>query len=203
MAMNSNKVINVTKEGIGTDCLAILYDTSGFKAPNTQQKDLRGLNIASLGGSNCAFEINGTCYTAPFTPTPLTKDECEELRLKGNIGIKHCRNADNDYWGGAVKTCGGVSKMPNETQLNDIANYVYNTSGISGYKTGLTLDYDKVAELGFTASQGSTFYIWSGEEYTSSYAFYRNFGPTFTNWNDTGTNMYRSNSTLQAVCIGN
>ena len=192
----SNRVINISEQGIGTDCLAILYDTSGFKTPNTQQKDLRGLNIASLGNSNCAFEINGTCYTAPFTPTPLTKAECESS--KDELGIINCF-FDNDYWAGAVKACGGVSKMPTEAQLNDIANYVYNTTGISGYIYGLTLDTDKVAELGFTHSNGF-FDVWSKEETSSTYrsAYTRIFNPNGTHRSSSG----RITSSLQAVCLG-
>ena len=185
-----------TNQFTGTSCLALLYDTTGFKTPNTQQKDLRSINVLSLGGSNCAFEINGTCFTAPFYPEPITKAECEQL--KADLGIKAC-GYDNDYWAGAVKACGGVSKMPTKAQLNDIANYVYNTSGISGNKSGLTLDYDKVAELGFTASSGSSFYVWSGEEYSNGYdAYYRHFNPTNTHWSSTS----RGSSTPQAVCLG-
>ena len=185
-----------TNKFTGTSCLALLYDTTGFKTPNTQQKDLRGINVLSLGGSNCAFEINGTCFTAPFFPEPITKAECEQL--KGDLGIKECYY-DNDYWAGAVKVCGGVSKMPTKAQLNDIANYVYNTSGISGNKSGLTLDSDKVAELGFTASQGSGFYVWSGEEYSNnSYAYSRDFYSTYTPWSYDS----RNNSDPQAFCLG-
>ena len=192
----SNRVITVTKEGIGTDCLAILYDTSGFKAPNTQQKDLRGLNIASLGGSNCAFEINGTCYTAPFTPTPLTKAECEAEKTA--LGIKACYYY-TDHWAGAVKACGGVSKMPTMAQVADIANYGYNTTSISANRSesGLTLDYDKAAALGFTLN-GSSFAVWSGEEQSRIGAYNRGFSPTDTIWNSND----RFNSDLQAVCIG-
>ena len=186
-----------TNQFTGTSCLAILYDTTGFKTPNTQQKDLRGINVLSLGGSNCAFEINGTCFTAPFFPEPITKAECEQL--KGDLGIKRC-SYDNDYWAGAVKACGGVSKMATMAQIADIANYVFNTSGIGAKtdKSGLTLDYDKVAELGFTASQGSGFYVWSGEEYSVSTAYFRRFYPTYTDWSST----YRDYSYLQAVCLG-
>ena len=193
----SNRVITVSKEGIGTNCLAILYDTTGFKTPNTQQKDLRGLNIASLGGNNCAFELGGTCFTAPFTPTPLSNAECQAQ--KADLGISACYPFGDDYWAGAVKACGGVSKMPTRAHLNDIANYVYNTSGISGYHpSGLTLDYDKVAELGFTASSGSSFYVWSGEESNYYFASNRIFNPTGTTWSDTSRNA----SSWQAVCIG-
>ena len=166
-----------TNQFTGTSCLAILYDTDGFKKPNTQQKDLRSINVESLDGKNCAFEIDDICFTAPFYPEPITKAECEQL--KGDLGIKECYY-DNDYWAGAVKACGGVSKMPTMAQVADIANYVYNTSGIGAKtdKSGLTLDYDKVAELGFTASQGSYFSIWPGEEYPDHYAYRRSFGPT-------------------------
>ena len=191
----SNRVITISENGIGTDCLAILYDTTGFKTPNTQQKDLRGLNIASLGGNNCAFEINGTCFTAPFTPTPLTKAECEAQ--KGDLGISACYY-DTDYWAGTVKACGGVNKMPNQAQLKDIADYVYNTSvSSSGTTTKLTLDTDKVAELGFTLS-GDDFIVWSGEEYISSAYYCRAFYPTYTAW----YNGSRDNSYIQAVCLG-
>ena len=188
-----------TNQFTGTSCLAILYDTTGFKTPNTQQKDLRSINVKSLDGRNCAFEINGTCFTAPFTPAPLTKAECEEEVAKGDLGIKECKY-DNDYWAGAVKACGGVSKMPTMTQVADIANYVYNTSGI-GAKADildLRLDYDKVAELGFTATQGSSFFVWSGEEDSNIYAYGRSFYPTYTTWNY----FFRNSSHQLAVCLG-
>ena len=187
-----------TNQFNGTSCLAILYDTTGFKTPNTQQKDLRSINVLSLG-SSCAFEINGTCFTAPFRPTSLIYAECQEEVAKGELGIKACMYAA-DYWAGAVKACGGVSKMPTMAQVADIANYVYNTSGIGAQtdKTGLTLDYDKVAELGFTAIPGSSFYVWSGEEYSSYYAYTRGFGRTGTDWYSDST---RGGDYRQAVCI--
>ena len=192
----SNRVITVSKEGIGTNCLAILYDTTGFKTPNTQQKDLRGLNIASLGGNNCAFELGGTCFTAPFTPTPLTLAECQAQ--KGDLGISACYY-DTDYWEGAVKACGGLSKMPTLAQVAEIANYVYNKSGIGAesYYPNQQLDYDKVAELGLTASLGTAFHIWSGTEKNHS-AYLRFFHPTYTNTNPAS----RNDSNIQAVCIG-
>ena len=185
-----------TNQFTGTSCLAILYDTTGFKTPNTQQKDLRSINVKSLDGRNCAFEINGTCFSAPFDPEPITKAECEQL--KGDLGIKECYYTDNDYWAGAVKACGGVSKMPTMAQLADIANYVYNTSGIGATtQRDLTLDYDKVEELGF--SRYIYFYVWSGEEYSRSKAYKRKFGPNNTSWI---LDFYRAESFIQAVCLG-
>ena len=189
---------NNSDEANINDCIALLYDVDGFKLPNTQSKDLRSINVKSLG-SNCAFEINGTCFTAPFKPEPITKAECEEL--KDGLGIKECYYYGNDYWAGAVKACGGVSKMPTEAQLNDLANYVYNTSGISGYQQSrLTLDYDKVAELGFTVSSGSYFYVWSGEEHYHN-AYVREFYSTYTIWSYLSKGSSTS-SNYQAVCLG-
>ena len=91
--------------------------------------------------------------------------------------------------------------MPTMAQVAEIANYVYNTSGIGAKEnvSNLTLDYDKVSELGFTVTQGSYFYVWSGEEYSSSYGAYgRYFNSAGTNW----YYGYRSSSSRQAVCLG-
>ena len=185
----------------GTSCLALLYDTSGLKNPNTQNKDLRSINVASLGNSNCAFELDGVCFTAPFTPDPLTKAECEEIADQGFGNKKEwCGGYTDDYWAGAVKACGGVEKMPTLEQVAKIANYVYNTSGIGAKDivTDLTLDYEKVAELGFIATQGSTFYVWSGEERSEHGAYGRGFTPTDTGY----LSNSRTSSYLQAVCLG-
>ena len=177
----------------GTSCLALLYDTDGFKTPNTSGKDLRSINVSKLGRT-CAFELGGTCFGAPFTPTPLTKAECEAE--KDSLGIKRCYH-ENDYWAGAVKACGGTGKMPTLAQVAEIANYVYNTSGISakGDASNLTLDHDKAVELGFN---GYGFYVWSGEEYSGSGAYTRGFGSTNTHWSNYG----RNDSGQQAVCLG-
>jgi len=189
----------------GGDCLAILYDTSGFKSPNTSGKDLRANEHVKSLGSGCAFEINGTCYaTAPFVPTPVTKAECEQLKADG-YGINACY-FDNDYWAGAVKACGGTSKMPTMAQIAEIANYVYNTD-IIGAKTDngaifdgntLTLDTAKATSLGFTLDSSNAFAVWSSEEVAASNAYNRYFSPPGSGWG----NNYRNFSTPQAVCLG-
>ncbi len=181
----------------GTSCLALLYDTDGFKTPNTSGKDLRSINVSKLG-RNCAFELGGTCFGTPFYPEPITPSECE--KIKGKLGINACGYA-NDYWAGAVKACGGISKMPTPEQLADIANYVYNTSGIGAKETSgpnLTLDTEKASKLGITLV-GGYFYIWSNEESSNIYAYYRYFGPNMTPWNYS----HRNDSSRQTICIGN
>ena len=190
---------NNSDEANISDCLALLYDVDGFKLPNTQSKDLRSINVKSLNGNNCAFEINGTCYTAPFYPESISKAECETL--KNDLNIKDCYY-DNDFWAGGVKKCGGTSKMPTMAQIAEIADYVYNTSGI-GAKDNvdyLTLDYDKLSELGFSTLQGyaSSLYLWSGEEGDEYNAYRRNFASDNTGWYASR----RDNNNHMMVCIG-
>ena len=180
----------------GTSCLAILYDTDGFKNPNTTNKDLRSINVASLG-SGCYAEANGVCLaSAPFTPTPLTKEECEEQ--KGDLGITGCYYS-SDYWAGAVKKCKEEGKrLPNQNELAQIASYIYNVDVTPSGQTNGTREDDKASKLGFKVTSGSSFYVWSGQEDSSTYAYYRSFYPSYTYWRSN----YRGNSYFQAVCVG-
>ena len=194
----SNDVITVGENGIGTTCLAILYDVDGFKNPNTQQKDLRGLNVISLG-RNCAIELSdGTCFTAPFYPTALTLAECEAQ--KGELGISECYNG-SDYWGGAVKACKDMgSSLPSQEQLDQLARDLYPGTEISStlYEDSYgTRDNDLAVSMGFITSPGSSFWVWASEEYSESRAYDRGFHST-----DTYRNSYgRDDSINQAVCL--
>ena len=160
----------------GSDCYALLYDTSGFSDPNELGKDLRSTpNVKNLAGGGCAFEVGGTCYTTqPFTPTPITQTEC--LANKDKWGLADCPY-DNDYFAGAVKQCGGLNKLPSPQQLAGITNYVFNTTtfGADTSDSG-TLDIDKVESLGFTLNSIKTVYILSNqidEESSNNQVYYR------------------------------
>ena len=196
----SNDVITVGENGISTDCLAILYDVDGFKNPNTQQKDLRGLNVASLGGSNCAIELSdGTCFTAPFTPTAMSLSDCEAQ--KGELGISECYY-DDDYWAGAVKTCKDMgSSLPSQEQLDQLARDLYPgatiNTGIGVSSTGGSRDNDLAVSMGFISSPSSTFWLWSSEEHSKNLAYDRYFFSTYSG----RYNSRRHYSTNQAVCL--
>ena len=211
----SNDVITFGENGIGTDCLAILYDVDGFKNPNTQQQDLRGLNVLSLGGSNCVIELSdGTCFTALFKPTPHVWKGCDtngttsdpdDLAFMSEHNIQYCMTSSygtNDYWAGAVKTCHDMgSSLPSQEQLDQLARELYPNTEISStfaeYSYG-TRDNDKAAEWGLIASSStSSFFLWSSEDHSSHYAYYRYFGSASTGriCND------RYNSNYQAVCL--
>ena len=179
-------------------CLSGVFDWNGGARPNKLGDDVITLGMASGLGNNCAFEVGGTCYTAPFTPTPMTKAECEQAVAEGKLGIKECYY-DNDYWAGAVKQCGGVSKMPTMAQLGELASQMYVGNPSVGAKQdvyNLTFDTNSstAKSLGLTPS----FYVWSGEENNSNSAYYRGFGSSNTGW----SNGYRDGSGHVAVCLG-
>ena len=174
-------------------CLAGVFDWNGSSKPNKLGEDILTIGLAAGLGTDCAFEVNGKCFTAPFIPTSLTKAECEAE--KGKLGIKDCPNRA-DSWFGAVKQCGGVNKMPTEADLIELAKVLYNTSSInsSGYTTNLIFDTSKASSMGFT---GPNFAVWEGEKISSSCAYIRGFNSSYTNSLFTD----RSNGFPQAVCI--
>ena len=179
-------------------CLSGVFDWNGGAKPNKLGDDVITLGMASGLGNNCAFEVNGTCYTAPFTPTPLTFAECEAQ--KSALGIKECCPTDGcnnrDYWAGAVKQCGGVSKMPTGSDLVEIAEALYpnqtiNSNGVTG---NLTYTAGAATSLGLPEPY---FYLWSGEESSSGHAYGRHFYSTNSYWSFYG----RGYSEYQAVCL--
>ena len=196
---NNNK-ITIGKESIGVnDCLAILYDVDGFKNPNNRGDDLRDIGNIALEGSNCSIELSdGTCFTAPFIPTPLTRAECEAQ--KGELGISECYWS-NDYWAGAVKACHDMgSSLPSQEQLTALANELYDApiSGAASSYEYANRDNDLAVSMGFITSPSSSFYLWSSEEHSERTAYKRNFSSK-----STSRSYYsRNNSDGQAVCLG-
>ena len=176
-------------------CVAAVYEINGTGKPNKLSNDVVLFNANKLG-SGCAFEVGDKCYTAVFTPKPLTKAECEAE--KGNLGIKACYY-DDDYWAGAVKQCGGVSKMPTMDDLGKLASQLYKGNPSIGAKQNadhLQWDQDAATALGFTSSD---FWLWSGEENGSYGAYARGFYSTYSYYD---FYYIRYVSHLQAVCLG-
>ena len=179
-------------------CVAAVYEINGTGKPNKLSNDVVLFNANKLG-SGCAFEVGSTCYTAVFTPKPLTYDEC--MAQKDNLGIRGCCSAsycgNTDYWAGAVKQCGGVSKMPTADDLAKLASQLYKGNpSIGAYQSyNGQLDQDAATALGFTSPN---FILWSGEEYGSGNAYARNFGSTYSFYG----NASRDRSYIQAVCLG-
>lgn len=187
-----------TNQYSGTDCLAILYDTDGFKNPNTQMKDLNSINVNSLGGNNCAIELSdGTCFGAPFHPEPLNLAECEAE--KNNLGIKVCFT-DKDYWAGAVKACGGVGKMPTQAQLSRLARDLYQNpnSNFAGNRND-----DLAISMGFITNASDRFWVWSRDEHSTEtsvgFAYFLDSQSVQAKYYGAS----RANNAQQAVCVMN
>ena len=189
----------------GTSCLAILYDVDGFKNPNTQNKDLRSINVSSLGGSSCSFEVGGICFGTLFKPTALTLAECEAQ--KGELGINECYY-EADYWAGAVKTCHDQGKrLPNDSELTTLANDLYGETigGGDGEVVDVTMNTDKASSYGIPLTDfgggDSGFNLWSGQETDARNAHARVFVSVGTYWFSDG-NRDTSHPLLWAVCVG-
>ena len=177
-------------------CISGVFDWNGGAKPNKLGDDVLMLGMASGLGNNCAVEIGGTCFTAPFTPTPMTKAECEAQ--KSTLGINGCYY-DNDYWAGAVKQCGGVSKMPTMAQLGELASQMYvGNPSIGAKEDKYDIQFDSNSSTAKSLGLTPSFYLWSGEEYSSHGAYRRGFDTTSSYWD----NNYRGSSYFQAVCLG-
>ena len=169
----------------GTGCLALLYDTSGYRSPNTSSKDLRSINVMKLGSKvGCAFELDGACWSAGFVPTPLTYVECNELSAQLNIGCVDPVSynlVDENYWAGAVKNCneqGG--RLPTESELLKLAEELYPNATVFNEEDSVGVfcpdeiacwDEDKVVSYGFNVNVTeigddlTNNVIWSSEFY--------------------------------------
>ena len=179
-------------------CLSGVFDWNGGARPNKLGDDVITLGMASGLGNNCAFEVGSTCYTAPFTPKPLTKAECEAAVAEGKLGIKYC-GYEQDYWAGAVKQCGGVSKMPTAAQLAELASQMYvGNPSIGAKENKYDIQYDPNSPASNALGLTPNFYLWSGEEHNPYDACTRNFYTTRSTW----YNFARATSRVQAVCLG-
>ncbi len=165
-------------------CVAAVFEINGNGRPNTFRKDIIAFNANGLG-SSCALEIDGKCFGAPFTPTPMTYAECEAE--KANLGIRECCPtsycSNNDYWAGAVKQCNGIQNMPTMADLGKIVSLLYEGNPTAGAED----DVDNLTYNGKASQYGLPepyFSIWSGDEYaTLGYsAYYRFFNDSGTYW---------------------
>lgn len=174
-----------------TGCMSFLYDVNGFAPPNVMGRDIGSVSVSGLvcGGYKTA---DGTCFAGAFTPTLLTLAECNAQ--KATLGISAC-SSDTDYWAGAVAQCGGISNMPTQEQLDQLATELYGVTCGTSTCWG-TLDYDKASSIGLPSSGG--FYVWSSAEYSANSAYGRNFYSTGSN----RLNGNRESSTFRAVCLG-
>ena len=91
--------------------------------------------------------------------------------------------------------------MPTLEQLGQLATYVYNYDGTIGaeqHVNSLTLDTTKASQFLSASPYSTSFYVWSGQEYSQNGAYGRYFGSTDTDW----YSSYRHSSNELAFCLG-
>ena len=165
-------------------CVAVLYDVSGYQLPNATGKDLNALNISSIDGS-CAFAVGSGCATTPMkAPSGISISECEKLVEKGLI---HNCPREGDRYAAAVKYCDDLGKkLPSINDLKGLAKDLYGTNVNSGWNSGLTLDTKKWNLYGFNklGAGCNDACIWSDTEDTSNPAnsYYMQFYTYATYW---------------------
>ena len=173
-------------------CLSGVFDWNGGAKPNKLGDDVLTLGMASGLGNNCAVEIGGTCFTAPFTPSPMTRAESEAFGIHSNL--------DDDRWAGAVKACHEQGKsLPTSTDLAKLASQLYVGNPSVGEEQNVyNLTFDTNSSTAKALGLTPGFALWSSREYTALHAYYRVFGTTSSDfdWDDRGT------SYVQAVCVG-
>ena len=204
----------------GMSCISMIYDTSGGKSPNATSKDVRAYNNKI---ANCAFKSGSTCFGQPFLTEPHVWNACqqngtstdpEDVAFMQKYNLNYCMNATagtSDSWAGAVATCGGKDKLPDQQLLTDLATYIYEIeisdkitncpSIIPNMMVNCRKDTKAIA-LGFNFGKYSNNSVWSGEEDTSisaAHAYARSFGTAQTAW----SNSMRKSDGYYAVCVSN
>lgn len=187
--------------------MAIIYDVSGFKKPNTSNKDIGSINVTSLAG-NCLLEIEDICITkilhADTDYTPLNENDCNEQILE-EYGMKYCYQrrswgGHGDYWAGAVIACGGINNLPSREQLGKVAKYLYKTDTEIGATTNINCCLTKDPERIIPFGEGD-FFIWSNEEIDKTRAYQRYYSFKGTIGYSSNLN-YDRDSEYMALCIG-
>ena len=199
----------------GSDCLAIMYDTTGFKSPNHLSKDLRAnANVKKVNSKLvCALEVDGTCFGTPFYPTPHRWNACskwsetedaEDLAIMAKYNLNHCMSlyqGQDDYWLGAVKQCGGIEKMPSMEDLTALANKLYGTTEIDEPDEEWWCPGEKysICMTPFPGQVGPDLRVWSNESDGSSMAL----GRLFAKWVTWHINTGQDDYDMQAICVEN
>lgn len=180
----------------GMNCLAIVYDTSGFKSPNENNKDVHMLNVNISGA--CAFKINGVCMSKPQKITEdVTSEECHEMIDAGLI--ERCASelvgfGYKNYWASAVKTCGSLDKMISMEQIKTLGLYMYDNGEPHIYDGSVVWNQTKIEDFfGTGASKTSEIVVLANREDNiggGAYIYHPDYWSQGQNWGGDKKNFY-------------
>ena len=89
--------------------------------------------------------------------------------------------------------------MPTGAQLAELASQLYvGNPSIGANENKDNIQFDSNSSTAKSLGLTPYFYLWSGEEISSDYAYYRGFYTTTSGWG----NYFRTASYGQAVCLG-
>ena len=89
--------------------------------------------------------------------------------------------------------------MPTMAQLAELASQLYvGNPSIGAIQDKYNIQFDSNSSTAKSLGLTPSFYVWSGEEYSSSSAYSRGFASSSTGWIDNG----RYDSGNVAVCLG-
>lgn len=176
----------------GTDCLAILYNTTGFKSPNQSGKDLRGINVHI---ASCDFNKNGLCMSSMFDPVTVTQDECKKIS-----GIKQCV-LPRENWAGAVKACSEMGmRLPSKMELLNLVSYIYfgETGKVKENATWVGGTFNEERANGTPIKVNFGYYT-SEENPDGKTVYFRGFMGTGSNYIKNGTSRF--DNSKRAFCV--
>ena len=197
-----------------SESMAIIYDVSGNRNPNTNGSDINHINVQELSGTaGCLMpeSVLGFCIVEILGPQnggygPMSYGDCNDAVANGEIDVDACYEGD-DYYAGAVNACGGKKEyLPTQEQLVKLAEYIYDNDEIlaDGTTEGLKMDNER-ASVFLSSSPGGAdgwFYVWSDDEYDSTKSYSRRFYPKYTHWGDNGGGLSaRQNNARIAACL--
>ena len=90
--------------------------------------------------------------------------------------------------------------MPTMADLGALASTLYvGNPSIGAKKDVSNLDFDEESTTAIALGLTPTFYLWSGEEGSSDFAYYRYFGSTYAGWYG---GLRYDGSYVRGVCLG-
>lgn len=195
----------------GTNCVAILYDTNGFAAPNELGKDIRQFGNINLG--DFAFRLNGRNFTKAFNPEGVSYQECKEIVDSGEYGtfVGCWSYLSTDYWMGGVKQCGSIDNLPTIADLKKLAEILYPDMEIltTGYgqitstcpnnESCINKDALKMIKEYLNISSDE-FYIYSNTEDSTPRAVFRAFKPNETYQMNNISNATKGWDYIKTMC---
>ncbi len=167
----------------GTECISMIYDTSGLKSPNTINKDVRSINSQI---ATCLYKIRGNCYGIAQKAGYHTWNACgsdgkstdpEDIKYMSKYGIEYClppNYGKQDYWATAAEFCGGADNMIQGWEAKLIAKYIYEgaESSYGNWRCPSSntscLNKGRARDLGFNFTDNTYQHIWLGDALKSN-----------------------------------